>query len=455
MVNFDKNKKLVELEDISSEKKHWVRLTRACNNSCMFCLDVEAMNSSSLSLSDIEEDLNKGIEKGAVRAILSGGEPTIHKKYLEVIELAKKLGYKKVQTITNGRMFCYKEMLDKAVKAGLSEVTFSIHGHNPELHDKLTGIPNSFDQVMVALDNAKSVNGLVVNIDICVNKINLPYIGEILDFFIDLGVTEFDMLSVIPFGRAWEKKDELFFNIHEAWPHVKKILKRANNENLHIWLNRFTPEHLEEYEHMIQTPVKLHSDMEGMKDSFLEYLKGGKMPCAGERCEHCFMNKLCSYLFLCRHLPKTSTETKPDIYINKKTANDILSDLKDKKIDLEATIFGVNNQLDLKEAIDIELDLKEFFSKVEKLGLEQELQVYNVPYCLYPKGRHVDASAYKLINPRKYNTSNIQDLVDDFIVNSYYIKSLRCNICSRYYECRGAHINYIRQYGFNSLNPIS
>lgn len=284
-------------EKAAKEKRHWVRLTRVCNNRCIFCLDSENQNGSFVPLKEIEKDLRQGRSENIKRVILSGGEPTIHPQFLEIIKLAKSLGYSHIQVITNGRIFTYKDFLVKVVKEGVSELTFSIHGHTKTLYEKQSQVKDSFEQAIQGLLNALSISGLIVNLDIVINKINYKHLDKILRFFIKLGVREFDLLQVMPFGRAWENKEKVLYNVEEALPYLRKAFALSKNKNLFLWTNRFPVEYLEGFEDLIQHPIKIIDEVKGRELMFTQFLKEGKlMNCYGERCQYCFLKDFCKDL---------------------------------------------------------------------------------------------------------------------------------------------------------------
>lgn len=189
-----------EVKDaVAEQKKHWVRITRACNNRCLFCLDRENQNGSIFPVEMIVADLKKGLSGGAKRAVLSGGDPTVHPQLCEIIAKAKSLGYEHVQIITNGRMLAYEKFAKDLKKAGLDEVTLSLHSHIEEDFESMSGIKGSYHQALAGLLNAKK-QGFIVNVDIVINKINYQTLKETIQFYIRLGVSEFDLLYPIPFG---------------------------------------------------------------------------------------------------------------------------------------------------------------------------------------------------------------------------------------------------------------
>lgn len=284
-------------EKVATQKKQWIRLTSVCNNQCVFCLDKEAQDGSYVPLEKINKELIQGIKENIRRVVLSGGEPTLHPQFLEIIKLAKNLRYQHIQIITNGRMFAYKIFLDSVVKTGVDEITFSMHGHNEELHDKQTQVKGSFNQALTGLMNALKIANLIVNIDVVINKFNVKYLADILKFFINLGVSEFDLLQVIPFGRAWDYRDSVFYNIDESFIYLKRAFQLSKNPNLHLWTNRFPAKYLEGFEDLIQHPFKLYDEIRGRKEMFDYFLNNGeKLSCMGERCRYCILEGFCKDL---------------------------------------------------------------------------------------------------------------------------------------------------------------
>jgi len=139
-----------------------------------------------------------------------------------------------------------------------------------------------------------------VNMDVCLNKGNVKRLPELLDRFIALGVREFDLLHLIPFGSAWEEKhrDSLMYDIDEAMPYIQAALKRSEEPDLHIWFNRFPPPYLEGYEHLIQDPHKLHDEARGRFEEYELWLtRGVPLSCREPaRCDRCYLQPFCDAL---------------------------------------------------------------------------------------------------------------------------------------------------------------
>jgi MoaA/NifB/PqqE/SkfB family radical SAM enzyme len=297
--------KVTSHEDAAHEKRNWVRLTFDCNDHCVFCLDSDSHTGDMRDRDDVKRQILEGRRAGATRLILSGGEPTIHPNYVEFVHLGRQAGYPKIQTVTNGRMFSYGNFLERCLDAGLSEITFSIHGPNAKVHDALVGTKGAFEQEMAGLRSALAHRDAspaalpVVNVDIVVNRGNVRVLPDMLALFYGLGVKEFDLLQVVPFGRAFtDGRDTLFYDLAEMRPYIQAALAYSKKPDVHIWMNRFPPQHLEGYEHLIQDPYKLNDEVRGRKEEYARLLDDGIWLSCREpaRCKYCYLERLCDTL---------------------------------------------------------------------------------------------------------------------------------------------------------------
>lgn len=301
--------KIREHEEAAHERRNWVRLTFDCNDRCVFCLDAHTHDGTNRAREEVKAQILDGRRKGAERLILSGGEPTIHPDFVDFVRLGRLAGYRKVQTVTNGRMFAYGDFLKRSLDAGLGEITFSIHGPNAKIHDALVGTKGAFDEEVTGLKQALADGRPIINIDVCVNRGNVKQLPELLATFTAMGVREFDLLHVIPFGRAYtEGKETLFYDLEEMRPYLLAAFAYARKPGIHIWLNRFPPQHLEGFEDLIQDPYKLGDEVRGRKEEYAHLLERGvALDCrAPHRCGYCYLQPLCDTLEQVRETVETA-----------------------------------------------------------------------------------------------------------------------------------------------------
>lgn len=288
------------------EKRFWLRLSGVCNNRCVFCLDADHRpDGRFVPFHEVEQAIRKAVTDGYRRLILSGGEATIHPDFVKIIRCGRTCGFGSIQVITNGRMFSYASFATASLQAGLTETTFSIHGHTAALHDELTGVPGSFDQACQGIRNL--TGRCIVNIDIVVTRQNVVFVDRIIQHFSEFGVHEYDLMHPVPFGRAFVNRSSVFFDHRDAAKHLARAFafSRRMDSDYHIWTNRFPPHCLEGFEDLIQDPHKLHDEVEGRRRMLAGYVEGREFDCFPERCSLCFIRDLCrefrAHVAMARH----------------------------------------------------------------------------------------------------------------------------------------------------------
>ncbi|MFH2006053.1 MAG: radical SAM protein [bacterium] len=298
----DDRQRTVQVQEAAAhERRHWVRICYVCNNRCCFCLDADLVYLDPFVLPEkVREQIDEGRALGATRLILSGGEASIHPDFVELVAYGKRVGYERIQTITNGRMFTYPQFLRQAVEAGLGEITFSLHSHRARIHDTITGVPGAFDQAFGALRRALAEPRLVVSVDIVLNRLNVDTLPETVAFFSEVGVREFDLLHLVPFGRAFSTEQggvPLAVDQSLLRERLATTIALARERELVLWTNRLPAPVLEGQEHLIQDPHKLVDEVRGRHEHLSRLVEiGTPLPCRDERCDCCYLVHFCDEL---------------------------------------------------------------------------------------------------------------------------------------------------------------
>jgi hypothetical protein len=138
-------------------------------------------------------------------------------------------------------------------------------------------------------------------VDIVINGLNVADLKAILEFYIGLGVREFDLLQVVPFGRAFDpsapSEGAMLYDVERAASALDRALELRNRADLVIWTNRLDPVFLEGHEVLIQDPHKLKDEVRGRQRELSAFAAGEDIDCHHpERCTHCFLSRYCSHL---------------------------------------------------------------------------------------------------------------------------------------------------------------
>ncbi|GEM_PF-491155 len=528
-------------------KRHWVRVTRLCNQRCTFCLDSMNQDGSYIDVDSLKAYIALGRKMGRQRLILSGGEASVHPAYIELIRYGKQVGYEWIQTVTNGMMFAYKKFARACAAAGLDEATVSMHGHTAKLQDKLTGTPGAFVTGIKGIQNLQGTGRVVVNVDVVINKQNYKHLPEIIEFYYNMGIREFDLLHIIPFGRGFdEHRHSLFFDLNDAAPYFRRAFEWSKKPGVYLWTNRLPVPYLEGNERLIQDPHKLFYEFDGGRHNFEGFLKRGIKPdCWGERCDYCFLDGACrSTMFPYREsleghsFPTVKLATrhawpgsaarqkffdqKPErLWLRATDGDDAANALQDQpfegaaiSVQLDAGadpgplaakggvdrfvitttddaaryLVGAARLQDVEVEILLDRSLSDWLlarpSTIkawgERLVLTLQNHEYlsgsqqtdpapatlaklaglgarlkNVPSCI--AGEQSVPHDHLLLDAAMLDSGGDLDLdgyVHHFIESEYYAKSLRCHRCSAFETCKGLHVNYLRNHGFEILQPL-
>lgn len=277
----------------------FLKMSRASNNHCRFCNDAAFQDGTFWPFEAMARMIDDGLAQGVRRVFLSGGEPTIHPRFLDVIAYATSRGAERVICITNGRMFAYPEFADRAVKRGLSEAFVALLGSNAGTHDWLTQVPGSFDQTRRGIENLIA-RGVRVQLSTVVTARNLGELSDILTLI--PGVTGLTAVRVSPAGRAlFESLDELGFDVEAAREPVQRARQIARERGLELKPKLFPASFYEgaeaEYTHQEEYLPEI-KDTELRTGLFGVFMRGeGDVACRGETCRVCYRRPFCDALY--------------------------------------------------------------------------------------------------------------------------------------------------------------
>jgi len=125
-----------------------LELTNRCNLSCHHCFDERHAGTGDLPLPIVKKVVQEGHQCGIDHVGFTGGEPTIHPQFPEILKLVSQAGYE-FGFVSNGLNFLKIFPLLLRYREKLHGLTFSLDGARETTHDQLRG-RGSFRQVMRA-----------------------------------------------------------------------------------------------------------------------------------------------------------------------------------------------------------------------------------------------------------------------------------------------------------------
>lgn len=208
-----------------------LHLTYHCPERCVFCSEEHRMAAYAqfpVTWGRVAKTLRLHAERGVKSVHFTGGEPTIHPKFIEVCMLARKLGMR-TSIGTIGTMLARKDFAAKAVP-WLSEALFSLHGPNAAVNDRLTRRQGSFDQTVAAIRNVLEVDpDFPVFINTVVTKLNVDALPDTVAFADSLGARLIVVSNTTPEGGGSDKYEALGLPLAKLAEVMPQVPPRAKN----------------------------------------------------------------------------------------------------------------------------------------------------------------------------------------------------------------------------------
>ena len=162
-----------------------LELTRRCNLSCVHCYCTPTA-SPELDTGEICCVLDDLAALGAMELTLTGGEPLLRRDFFDILEHAvMRCGY-------SVKLFSNLNLLDDSSAGRLSEcplnrVETTLLGPDACLHDRLSGVPGSFDATINAIGLLKD-RGIRITAKTVLMKANHDRLDEIYTLASELGI---------------------------------------------------------------------------------------------------------------------------------------------------------------------------------------------------------------------------------------------------------------------------
>jgi MoaA/NifB/PqqE/SkfB family radical SAM enzyme len=186
------------------KKVCYFNITYQCNERCVFCAADSQADSKRAARSrkkDFDKtEFSKTLERiginGDDEVRISGGEPSLHPDFLEIVALACQRT-DSVWVTTTASYFARQDHLALLNEKHHCLFDVRLYAHRPEIHDKLTRTPGSFDRTVKGLKNllaARKERGFSyrIGVRLLLARQTLPYLAETALF----AIRELDVDSV-------------------------------------------------------------------------------------------------------------------------------------------------------------------------------------------------------------------------------------------------------------------
>lgn len=244
-----------------------IRLGFRCNQDCHFCWQ-------SRGWPDPPEDLyfiwlDELHQLGVQQVVFTGGEPTLFKRFVELLLLAKEKYGMRTLVQTNATTLSNPRYLQRIQQAKVNRLFISFHSSDAEISDKMTRAPKTFAMTVKGIEAALAA-GMRVGLNCIVEKDNYQGLAQQAQFIVDRFVLPFpeNPIESMNYSRPQhyfdeEKWAEQLIPLDLVYPQLKQAIEildakgvlldvTAGSCGLSACLLRFKPEliYLPKEEHM-------------------------------------------------------------------------------------------------------------------------------------------------------------------------------------------------------------
>jgi MoaA/NifB/PqqE/SkfB family radical SAM enzyme len=276
-----------------------VHLTDVCNSKCSFCI----VDSPHIKIDSIERDrvsrfLRAHQDQGYDAVNLHGGEPTLRRDFLNILDEIRELGYPTVSLQTNGRRLASKAFAREAVARGVSLFIISMHGADAKTQDGISRSANSFRQAVDGIRNVKAL-GTRVRTNTVVCKQNYETLPDIVSLCVSLGADHVNISALHTAGTAFRNFWDVTPTYTQIQAHVFEAVDRVVAAGRVVTLEGFPYCSIPGYEHYMinwgEQRLKMlfrrlvMADYEQFMDTITRVKDG--------RCEGCMHNHSCGGVY--------------------------------------------------------------------------------------------------------------------------------------------------------------
>lgn len=280
----------------------YLSITNKCNYKCKYCpRNNEVDRISELPYNKIKEYIEERCKNNKINGVvLSGGEPTMHKEFFEILEYlnSKKLY---VTILSNGSMLCNENFINKIKEIfdiSKLDIVMTIYDIDKRIHDEGTGIEGSFDKTLEAFKLLID-NNIRVVLKHCISKQNYKRLWEFFRYFDNLLPLNipFQLTSLDFNGMNKKQLKENKFTYKEVRRYLNQALKHLNKKRLlHIVNTPLCASDKEYWKYYVLKQKKAYDGYKsvGSEKKCINY----DCDCFSEICKSCSVKDICPGVYL-------------------------------------------------------------------------------------------------------------------------------------------------------------
>lgn len=249
---------------LAAPSRIYFELTRCCNLACRTCFnDSHYPLANELTTPEVFDALGQLDRLGTFEIRFTGGEPTEHPHFREIVAFAKSLGFY-ISLGTNG--VYSNERRSWIYGSGVDWFIVSLDG-DEETNDLVRG-PGTWCQVVQTLRDLACRPHLRVRLNMVVARHNVHCIESLARLADEYGVESLNLIPLRPYGRSTRTMVNCMFDQHDFYTFVRHIqaLRQTYRVQFITTLDLLDPEATTSHDPIVQ---KKHTCAAGVEASVI------------------------------------------------------------------------------------------------------------------------------------------------------------------------------------------
>lgn len=211
--------------------------TGACNSDCVFCCEKFHPHNRVMPSSDATRQLILRSSGSFDMLFFASGEPTIHPRLFEYVELAKRLGYTSFGMSSHFRTLADPRFALKTLEAGFQFFDISLHAADADMQIEVNPIGDDGASLWEALKGIAVLYRLAdalgtritITQKVVVSRLNVTRLEETIAATYARGVRHFILQPVRTVGLSAERQKLLAISEDDILPHLNDLIRKTAN----------------------------------------------------------------------------------------------------------------------------------------------------------------------------------------------------------------------------------
>mgnify|MGYP005848012517 CR=1 FL=1 len=264
--NIKDNEHISSISDIKAKDELFVEnlyleVTRRCNEKCKHCYIPQNQRSKGdfISLEDAKNFIDQAKELGIWELTITGGEPFLHPKIIEILRYARERGV--IIAILSNLTVLKDKHIEVLKEIYPSHIQVSLYSLNPDVHDAITCLKGSHQKTIAAIEKCYA-NDIPLQVNCPIIDLNKNDYQEVLKWVSAKGMkanadfnimaqTDFELSNMehtLSYGNAKHVFKEMVQDDKQMLNDYKEMLTKDTNnlpdKNRHVCGAAFNTLHI-------------------------------------------------------------------------------------------------------------------------------------------------------------------------------------------------------------------